>query len=62
MCPASSYISTVGALAARIAGGEAIIDAIGYAQAAAALHVSSAVEERSMIKQAVVRNFRAQLS
>ncbi len=49
----------VGALAARLATGTATAEAIGYAQAAAALHVASPVAERAAISPDTVAAFRA---
>lgn len=52
----------VGALAARVASGEALTDALPFAQAAAALHVSTPVVERGDITPSRVRDFLADQS
>ncbi|WP_147106990.1 PfkB family carbohydrate kinase [Tateyamaria sp. syn59] len=49
----------VGALAARVADGDDIPDAIGFAQAAAALHVTQPLAERDMLTADKVRAFMA---
>lgn len=49
----------VGALAARVLAGDAMADALTYAQAAAALHVSLPVAERAAVGPAQVAAFRA---
>lgn len=49
----------VGALGARVALGDAVMDAIPFAQAAAALHVASAAEVRSALSADAVRAFMA---
>ncbi|MEM9577645.1 MAG: PfkB family carbohydrate kinase [Pseudomonadota bacterium] len=47
----------VGAMAARVANGAALPEAIGFAQAAAALHVSSELQDRSHLSAARVERF-----
>jgi ribokinase len=49
----------VGALAAAVVDGEAMEPAIGFAQAAAALHVSSDLEARRTLTAKAVREFAA---
>lgn len=49
----------VGALAAAVVGGEAMETAIGFAQAAAALHVSCDLEARKALTVETVRAFAA---
>ncbi|MGB5558860.1 MAG: ribokinase [Paracoccaceae bacterium] len=48
----------IGALAARLANGDTLFEAVGFAQAAAALHVASPVSERETIKPETVESFR----
>ncbi len=47
----------VGALAAQVADGVAISDAIGFAQAGAALHISSSLEDRPQLDASAVETF-----
>lgn len=49
----------VGALAAQVVSGKGLEDAIGFAQAAAALHVSSGLEVRGSLTPGLVTAFRA---
>lgn len=49
----------VGALAAQVVGGAGIADAIGFAQAAAALHVASEPDARSALTPGDVKAFLA---
>ncbi len=49
----------VGALAAQIVGGKSMEDAIGFAQAAAALHVSSSLADRASLTLDAVSAFLA---
>lgn len=51
-----------GALAARLAAGETVRDALSFATGAAALFVASAEEERAAIDAAAVRGFLARAS
>lgn len=48
----------VGALAARLDGGHGVDDAISFAQAAAALHVSTPLSGRGLIRPSRVEGFR----
>ena len=48
----------VGALAARLAYGDTLFEAVGFAQAAAALHVASPVSDRDTITPETVQHFR----
>lgn len=49
----------VGALAAQVADGTSMTDAIAFAQAAAALHVSKPIDERDSITPDKVQTFQA---
>ena len=49
----------VGALAAQVVAGTPVSDAIEFAQAAAALHVSSALQDRAVLTPEIVRAFLA---
>jgi len=46
-----------GALASRIVAGEISSEALDYAMAAAAWHVSTAPEHRSILSESIVQNF-----